>query len=107
MATHSAAGVPAVTRSPVRTAALAVSIVFLVVGVAGFIPGVTTNFSDLTFAGPRQSPQVSWVGGARFLLVLNLAMNAVLLAVIAYFLFRRPASAYFRAAPADAAAAAR
>jgi hypothetical protein len=31
--------------------------------------------------------------------------HAALLAVIAYFLFRRPAAAYFRAAPLDATAA--
>lgn len=37
--------------SPVRTAALAVSIVFLLVGVLGFIPGVTTDYGDMTFAG--------------------------------------------------------
>ncbi|WP_250033594.1 DUF4383 domain-containing protein [Paractinoplanes maris] len=51
MTTHQAAGTSAAVRSPVRTAALAVSIVFIVVGVAGFIPGITSNFSDLTFAG--------------------------------------------------------
>jgi hypothetical protein len=38
-------------RSPVQTAALAVGIVFLLVGILGFIPGVTTNFSSMAFAG--------------------------------------------------------
>ena len=38
-------------KSPVRTAATVVSVVFLLVGVLGFIPGVTTNFGDMTFAG--------------------------------------------------------
>jgi hypothetical protein len=51
MATHSAAGTPAVVRSPVRTTALIVSVVFLLVGLAGFIPGVTTGYGDMTFAG--------------------------------------------------------
>ena len=37
--------------------------------------------------------------------VSEAVFHALLLAVIAYFLFRRPASAYFRAARADAAAA--
>ena len=37
--------------APVRTAALAVAVVFLLVGVLGFIPGVTTNYGDMTFAG--------------------------------------------------------
>jgi hypothetical protein len=31
--------------------ALVVGVVFLVVGVAGFIPGVTTNYSSMSFAG--------------------------------------------------------
>ena len=39
------------TRSPVQTAALLVSITFLLVGIAGFIPGLTTNYSEMEFAG--------------------------------------------------------
>jgi hypothetical protein len=35
----------------VRTLTLVVAIVFLVVGVLGFVPGITTNYSQLTFAG--------------------------------------------------------
>jgi hypothetical protein len=34
----------------VRTAALIVAVVFLGAGVLGFIPGVTTNYGDMTFA---------------------------------------------------------
>ena len=37
--------------TPVQTAALAVGAVFLVVGVLGFVPGITTNYDELTFAG--------------------------------------------------------
>ena len=49
MTTH---GNPVATApSPVRTAALVVSVVFLLVGVAGFIPGITTDYGDMTFAG--------------------------------------------------------
>ena len=44
---------PARTRHPAQIAALAVSVVFLLVGVLGFIPGVTTDFSELGFAGPQ------------------------------------------------------
>lgn len=33
------------------TAALVVGATFLLVGVLGFIPGITTNYDDLTFAG--------------------------------------------------------
>ncbi|MFF5973360.1 DUF4383 domain-containing protein [Streptomyces sp. NPDC012769] len=36
--------------SPLRTAALLVGLVFLVVGVLGFVPGVTTNYDSMTFA---------------------------------------------------------
>jgi hypothetical protein len=38
-------------RTPVQTASLLVGIVFLVVGVAGFIPGITTHYGDMSFAG--------------------------------------------------------
>jgi 4-hydroxybenzoate polyprenyltransferase len=41
----------AATRSPIRTAALAVAAVFLLVGVLGFIPGITTDYDTMTFAG--------------------------------------------------------
>ena len=39
------------TRSPLQLAALIVGAVFLLVGVLGFIPGVTTDYDMLTFAG--------------------------------------------------------
>jgi arginine exporter protein ArgO len=38
-------------RSPVRTAALAVGVLFLIVGALGFIPGITTDYDELEFAG--------------------------------------------------------
>jgi hypothetical protein len=38
-------------RSSVQSAALLVGIVFLLVGILGFVPGITTNYSDLQFAG--------------------------------------------------------
>ncbi|MGE2835075.1 DUF4383 domain-containing protein [Mycobacterium sp. SMC-4] len=41
----------ATARTPVQTAALVVGAVFLLVGVLGFIPGITTNYDQLTFAG--------------------------------------------------------
>jgi hypothetical protein len=40
-----------IRRSPVRTAALAVGVVFLLVGILGFIPGITTNYDDMGGAG--------------------------------------------------------
>jgi hypothetical protein len=39
------------TRSPIQTAAMLAGIVFLLVGILGFIPGITTHYSDLKFAG--------------------------------------------------------
>ncbi len=40
------------TRSPVQAAALAVGAVFLLVGILGFVPGVTQDFDTITFADP-------------------------------------------------------
>jgi hypothetical protein len=40
------------TRTPVQTFALVVGAVFLLVGIAGFIPGITSNYGDMRFAGP-------------------------------------------------------
>lgn len=39
------------TRTTLQKAAMAVGIVFLLVGIAGFIPGITSSYSDLTFGG--------------------------------------------------------
>jgi len=39
-----------VARTPIQTAALVVGIVFLLIGILGFIPGITTNYSDMAFA---------------------------------------------------------
>lgn len=44
-------GTAGLTREPLRLFALIVGIVFLLVGVLGFIPGVTTNFGEMQFAG--------------------------------------------------------
>ncbi|MER5334403.1 DUF4383 domain-containing protein [Micromonospora sp. NPDC002717] len=42
---------PADGKAPVRRAAAVVAVVFLLVGVLGFVPGVTSDFGDLRFAG--------------------------------------------------------
>lgn len=39
-----------VARTNVQKAALVVGVVFLIVGILGFIPGVTTNYDQLSFA---------------------------------------------------------
>jgi hypothetical protein len=49
MVSRSTAGSAA--RTAVQKAALAVAAVFALVGVLGFIPGITTNYGDMTFAG--------------------------------------------------------
>jgi Domain of unknown function (DUF4383) len=38
-------------RAPVQSIAMLVGIVFLAVGILGFIPGITTNYGDMAFAG--------------------------------------------------------
>ncbi len=38
-------------RDLLRTAAAVVGAVFLLVGILGFIPGITTNYGDMSFAG--------------------------------------------------------
>jgi hypothetical protein len=43
-------GTPATARTTVQKAAAAVGIVFLAVGVLGFIPGITSNYDSLSFA---------------------------------------------------------
>ncbi|MFI7742809.1 DUF4383 domain-containing protein [Kocuria rhizosphaericola] len=54
-------------RSPVRTVALLYGVVFLLVGAAGFIPGITTDYDTLQFAGHESEAmlmgvfQVSWL----------------------------------------------
>ena len=52
---HSSDPQPAVpgmsVRTPVQKAALAVGAVFLLVGALGFVPGITSQYDQLTFAG--------------------------------------------------------
>ena len=40
------------TRTPAQLAAMVFGAVFLVVGIAGFIPGLTTDYDLMKFAGP-------------------------------------------------------
>jgi len=46
---HSAKG--AMTMTPLQTATAVVAAVFLLVGVAGFVPGVTTDYGAMELAG--------------------------------------------------------
>jgi hypothetical protein len=38
-------------RTPVQAVTAAVGVVFLLVGILGFVPGITTHYGDLGFAG--------------------------------------------------------
>lgn len=46
------------SRSLLQTAALLVGAVFVLVGLLGFVPGITTNFSDLSFAGTESGAEL-------------------------------------------------
>ena len=46
------------TRSPVRAVTLLFAAVFLLIGVAGFIPGLTTDYGDLGFAGEGSTAEL-------------------------------------------------
>jgi hypothetical protein len=49
MATHTSTGRP--TRTNVQKASMVVGAVFLLVGVLGFVPGITANYDQLHLAG--------------------------------------------------------
>lgn len=46
------------TASPVQIAATGVAAVFLLVGLAGFVPGLTSNVDDLRFAGHESGSEL-------------------------------------------------
>ena len=50
-----------------QKAATAVAAVFLLVGVLGFIPGITTEYGDMTFAGHDSGAQLLGVFGVSIL----------------------------------------
>ncbi|PPK97908.1 uncharacterized protein DUF4383 [Kineococcus xinjiangensis] len=82
------------TRSPLPTIAKAVGAVFLLVGVLGFIPGITTNFGQMTFAGHESNAfllglfQVSVLHNVVHLLfgVAGLAMSRTAAAARSYLM---------------------
>jgi hypothetical protein len=51
MATHPASASSASSRTMIQMVSAAVGAVFLLVGVLGFIPGVTTDYDTMQFAG--------------------------------------------------------
>ena len=46
------------TASNLQKAATAVAAVFVLVGVLGFIPGITSNYDEMTFAGHESDAQL-------------------------------------------------
>ncbi|HWJ10802.1 MAG TPA: DUF4383 domain-containing protein [Nocardioides sp.] len=50
-----------------QKAAAAVGATFLLVGILGFIPGITTNFDDMTFAGHHSNAQLLGIFGVSVL----------------------------------------
>lgn len=47
-----------VTRTPIQRTAGAVGVVFLLVGIAGFIPGITQNLGDIEFIGHESEAEL-------------------------------------------------
>lgn len=45
-------------RAPVQVVTMVVALVFVLVGVLGFIPGVTTDYDSLTFAGHHSDAEL-------------------------------------------------
>jgi len=89
MVTRSAAGEVARTRTAVQTAALVVAVVFLLVGVLGFIPGITTDYGDMTFAGHHSDAELL---GVFQVSVLHNIVH-LLFGLIGLFMYRTVANA--------------
>jgi 4-hydroxybenzoate polyprenyltransferase len=51
-------GTGADTRTDIQKAAMAVGAVFLLVGVLGFVPGITTHYSDMSFGGHHSTAKL-------------------------------------------------
>jgi hypothetical protein len=45
-------------RSPIQSVAMLMGVVFLIVGILGFIPGITTSYDELNFAGHNSDAQL-------------------------------------------------
>ncbi len=54
-------------RTPVQLVALVFGVVFVLVGVLGFIPGVTTHYGQLTVAGPMSGAMLLGIFGVSVL----------------------------------------
>jgi hypothetical protein len=45
-------------RSPIQSVAMLMGVLFVVVGILGFIPGITTSYDELKFAGHNSDAQL-------------------------------------------------
>jgi hypothetical protein len=55
------------SRTPVQTVTMVIALVFLLVGILGFIPGITTDFDTMTFAGHHSEAMLLGVFGVSVL----------------------------------------
>jgi hypothetical protein len=62
-------------RADVQNAGMGVGIVLIVVGVLGFIPGVTTQYSELMFLGPDS--HAMFLGLFQVSMLLNIVQLAI------------------------------
>jgi hypothetical protein len=69
------------SRQPVQTAALLIGAVFLLVGIAGFIPGITTNYGHLGWANEDGAQLVGLFGVNVIHNLLHLALGVAGLAL--------------------------
>jgi hypothetical protein len=89
MVVSKAPGREATERRPVEVFALMVEVTFLVAGVLGFIPGVTTGYDALTFAGHHSGAML--FGLFQVSILHNLVHLAFAVAGLAAFASRGPA----------------
>lgn len=62
-------------RTDVQNAGMGVGIVLIVVGVLGFIPGITTQYNELAFLGPDS--QALFLGVFQVSMLLNVVQLAI------------------------------
>jgi hypothetical protein len=55
------------TATPLQTAAAVVGATFLLVGVLGFVPGITSNYDTMTFAGHESGAELLGIFGVSVL----------------------------------------
>ena len=77
-------------RTPIRALATMVAATFLLVGILGFVPGITTDYGSMTFAGHDSGAQLLGIFGVS---VLHNLVH-LLFGVIGLALARRESGAF-------------